>query len=51
VTAVTVVAMDTGYARLVIGYTGSSDQLRDALSAAHIALTNSGGRWTLAPGG
>jgi len=51
VTAVTVVAMDTGFARLTIAYTGSGDQLRDALSAAHVSLTNSGGRWTLAPGG
>jgi hypothetical protein len=51
VTGVTVVAMDTGLARLVIAYTGSSEQLRDALSAAHLSLTNRGGQWTLAPSG
>jgi hypothetical protein len=51
VTGVTVVAMDTGFARLTIAYTGTSEQLRDALSAAHLSLTNRGGQWTLAPGG
>ena len=51
VTNVTLVAMDTGYARMVIAYSGTSDQLRDALGAAHLALTNRGGQWMLAPGG
>jgi hypothetical protein len=51
VTAVTLVAMDTGYARLVIAYSGTAEQLRDALGAAHLILTNRGGQWTLASGG
>jgi hypothetical protein len=51
VTNVTLVAMDTGYARMVIAYNGTADQLRDALGAAHLALTNRGGQWMLAPGG
>jgi hypothetical protein len=51
VTAVTLVAMDTGYARMVIAYNGSADQLREALGAAHLVLTGRGGQWTLAPGG
>jgi hypothetical protein len=51
VTNVTLVAMDTGYARMVIAYNGSADQLREALGAAHLTLTNRGGQWMLAPGG
>jgi len=50
VTGVTLVAMDTGYARLLIAYTGSQDQLRDALAAAHLTLANRAGQWTLAAG-
>ena len=50
VTGVTLVAMDTGYARMVIAYTGTPDQLRDALGAAHLTLTNRAGQWTLAAG-
>ncbi len=48
VTGVTLVAMDTGYARLVIAYTGSADQLREALGAAHLSLVNRAGQWMLA---
>ncbi|MBV9549227.1 MAG: hypothetical protein JO256_06080 [Alphaproteobacteria bacterium] len=51
VTGITLVAMDTGYARMVIAYTGSADQLREALSAAHLSLTNRAGQWTLIGGG
>jgi hypothetical protein len=51
VTNVTLVAMDTGYARMVIAYTGTADQLRDALGAVHLTLTNRGGQWMLASGG
>jgi hypothetical protein len=50
VTNVTLVAMDTGYARMVIAYNGTADQLRDALGAAHLTLTNRAGQWTLAAG-
>jgi len=41
----------TGYARMVIAYNGTADQLREALGAAHLTLTNRGGQWTLASGG
>jgi hypothetical protein len=51
VTNVTLLAMDTGYARMVIAYNGTTDQLRDALGAAHLTLTNRAGQWTLASGG
>ena len=51
VTNVTLVAMDTGFARMVIACSGSADQLRDALGAAHLILTSRGGQWTLASGG
>ena len=51
VTNVTLVAMDTGYARMVIAYNGNADQLREALGQARLTLTNRGGQWTLAPGG
>jgi hypothetical protein len=49
VTGVTLVAMDTGYARLQIAYMGSADQLREALTSARLSLTNRGGQWLLAP--
>jgi hypothetical protein len=49
VTGVTLVAMDTGYARMQIAYTGTADQLREALGAAKLSLTNRGGQWLLAP--
>jgi hypothetical protein len=45
------VALDPGYARMVIAYTGSPDQLREALGAAHLALTGRDGQWMLVPGG
>ena len=48
VTGVTLVAMDTGYARFSLNYIGSSDQLRDAMTAAHLSLTQRGGQWMLA---
>jgi len=48
VTGVTVVAMDTGYARMQLNYTGTADQLREALANARLSLTNRGGQWTLA---
>jgi hypothetical protein len=51
VTGVTLVAMDTGYARMVIAYAGSQDQLREALGAAHLTLTGRDGQWMLVPGG
>jgi hypothetical protein len=51
VTGVTLVALDPGYARMVIAYTGSPDQLRAALGAAHLALTGRDGQWMLVPGG
>ena len=51
VTNVTLIAMDPGYARMVIAYNGTADQLRDALGAAHLTLTNRGGQWMLASGG
>jgi hypothetical protein len=51
VTQVTVTAMDIGYARIAIAYTGTSDQLRDALSGAGVSLTNRGGQWFIAAAG
>jgi hypothetical protein len=52
ITGVTVNAMDIGYAQISISYTGSSDQLRDTLSSAGLALApERGGSWTLAMNG
>ena len=52
VTGVTVNAMDIGYAQISISYTGSSDQLRDTLNSAGLALAPArGGGWTLAMNG
>ena len=51
VTGVTLVALDPGYARMVIAYTGSQDQLREALGAAHLTLSGRDGQWMLVPGG
>ena len=48
VTSVQVTAMDIGYSQLSITYQGSADQLRDALGAAGLTLTNRGGAWTIA---
>jgi hypothetical protein len=36
---------------MVIAYTGSQDQLREALGAAHLSLTGRDGQWMLVPGG
>lgn len=47
VSGVTVLAMDIGEARVSIAYLGTTDQLRAALSAQGIALTNRGGEWSL----
>lgn len=51
VTGVTVTAMNTGYARIVLAHIGNADQLRDALAGAGLTLTNRGGQWTLARAG
>ena len=48
VTQVTVTAMDIGYVRLSIAFTGTPDQLRDSLGAAGLSLSNRGGQWMLA---
>jgi hypothetical protein len=48
VTGMTVTAMDMNYARITIVYLGGLDQLREALGAAGLTLTNRGGQWTLA---
>jgi len=48
VTGVTVTAMDMNYARITIAYMGGTDQLREAISGAGLALTNRGGQWMLA---
>ena len=51
VTAVQVVAMDVGYARLSIAYQGSQDQLRDAMSGQGLALTGKPGGWIITRAG
>jgi hypothetical protein len=53
VTGVTVNAMDIGYAQISISYTGSSNQLRDTLNGAGLALAPVRGQptWTLAMNG
>ena len=50
VTGIDVTAMDIGYAQLSLSYQGSTDQLRQAMSEAGLALTGQGGAWTLALG-
>ncbi len=50
VSSISIVAMNTGEARILIGFLGSSDQLRDALGQASLQLNASGGEWTLRPG-
>jgi hypothetical protein len=47
VTGMTVTAMDMNYARINIVYLGGLDQLREALGAAGLTLTNRGGQWML----
>ena len=50
ITSVTVNAMDIGYAEISISYTGSTEQLRGALSGAGLVLAQVRGQaaWTLA---
>jgi hypothetical protein len=50
ITGVTVTAMDIGYAQILISYTGSSDQLRDALGSQGLTLSPVRGQpvWSLA---
>jgi hypothetical protein len=49
VSGVTVLAMDIGEARVSLSYLGTTDQLREALAAQGIALTNHGAEWSLSP--
>ncbi|MFO1249200.1 MAG: hypothetical protein U1E93_13510 [Alphaproteobacteria bacterium] len=48
VTGVTVTAMTMNYARINLAYMGGVDQLREAVGAAGMTLTNRGGQWMLA---
>lgn len=48
VSGVNVVAMDIGAARLSIGYIGTVEQLRQALSQSGIVLSQRGGVWQIA---
>lgn len=48
VTGVTVTAMNINYARISLAYMGGVDQLREAVGAAGLTLTNRGGQWMLA---
>ncbi len=48
VTGVTVMAIDTNYARITIAYLGGIEQVREALAGAGLSLTNRGGQWMLA---
>jgi len=50
VTAVTVVAMDIGEARVTVAYLGNTDALKDALASHGVSLAKSGGDWTLSAG-
>jgi hypothetical protein len=45
---VTIAAMNTGEARVVLTYAGSTDQLHDFLAQGGLDLTNQGGVWRLA---
>jgi hypothetical protein len=51
VSGVSVQAIDVGEARITLTYLGSTDQLREALSAQGISLTSHGGEWTLSTSG
>jgi hypothetical protein len=51
VTSVQVTAMDIGFAQITLTFQGSSDQLREALGAAGLSLTNKAGSWTIAENG
>ena len=48
VTGMTVTAMDVNYARINLSYLGGVEQLREALGAAGLTLTNRDGQWMLA---
>jgi hypothetical protein len=48
VSDVTVAAMDTGEARVVLTYIGNIEQLHDNMSKNGIDLTNDAGAWTIA---
>ncbi len=48
VTGVQVMAMDIGLVRVAISFMGTTDQLRDALAPAGVALTKDGDSWALA---
>lgn len=50
ITGVQLVAMNTGYARLTLAYTGSPDQLREAMGGAGLNLASHGGQWMLSEG-
>jgi hypothetical protein len=50
VSSMNVVAMNTGLARIQIGYLGTPDQLRDALGQASLQLSSQGGEWVLRQG-
>jgi hypothetical protein len=50
VTAVDVVAMNVGEARVSLSYLGTSDQLRDALAQVSLQLVSVAGDWELRPG-
>jgi len=50
VQGISIVAMDTGEARLTISYIGTQDQLREALTQAGLNLANRGGTWQLSQG-
>ncbi len=50
VQSMNVVAMNTGLARIQIGYLGTPDQLRDALGQASLQLNSQGGEWILKQG-
>jgi hypothetical protein len=47
VTGISVLAMNIGEARISVAYLGSTDQLKDALSAQGVVLTKSGSEWSL----
>ena len=48
VTGVTVTAMNINYARINLAYMGGVDQVREAVGAAGLTLTNRGAQWMLA---
>jgi len=50
VSSMNILAMNTGLARVQIGYLGTQDQLRDALGQASLQLNSQGGEWVLRQG-